>query len=184
MRQRLARIVLWLFVIELGIALGAGLYETMVELPRWVHSAVDAAKSNAPATRPSSPGMRFWMSTTTVPLTLLTIASFVVLRWADSVTRRWWLIAACATGAERLVTFAYFIPTMIQLTTGFEPNARSVGFRWSQASWIRHAVLLIAWLAALQAFALFAKPRRRHSRPHLVVAGEKPSEASEVRLRA
>jgi hypothetical protein len=190
MRQRFARIVLWLFVIDLGIALGAGLYETKVELPRWASSAVSAAKSPEALTsktlspRPSNPGIRFWTYATTVPLTLLTIASFVVLRWADTETRRWWLIAAWAAGAERLLTFLYFIPTMIQLTSGFEPNARAVAFRWSQVSWVRHAILLIAWLAALQAFALFARPRHRHTKPHLTVAREKDVDVTEMKLGA
>ena len=194
MRQRIARIVLWLFVIDLGIGFGAGLYESRVELPRWVHSAVNAArvnadntnadKTNAPANRPSNAGLRFWVYATTIPLTLLTLASFVVLRWTDSQTRKWWLIAAWAAAAERVLTFVYFIPTMVHLTSGVEPNARAVAFQWSQANWVRQAILLVAWLSALQAFALFARARRRHTRPHLRVAGGKSSDISEVRLRA
>ena len=74
MRLRAARIVLWLFVIDLGIAFGAGLYESKVELPRWVRTAVTAAKAATPATRPSNPSMRFWVYATTVPLTILTAA--------------------------------------------------------------------------------------------------------------
>ena len=126
--------------------------------------------------------MRFWLYATTVPLTILTLASFVVLRWTDTETRKWWLIAACAALGDRLLSFAYFIPTMLQLTSGAEPNARAVAFQWSQANWIRHAVAIIAWLAALQAFALFARSSRRHN--HLSVAGREHSELADVRLRA
>jgi hypothetical protein len=35
MRKYVPRILLWLFVIDLGIAFGAGLYESRVVIPRW-----------------------------------------------------------------------------------------------------------------------------------------------------
>jgi hypothetical protein len=181
MRHRLARIVLWLFVIDLGIALGAGLYESRVEFPRWANSA-SASGFDAGAARAANAGMRFWLYVTTVPLTILTLASFVALRWTDPETRKWWLIAAGAALGDRILTFAYFIPTMLQLVSGAEANARAVAFQWSQAAWIRHALALIAWLAALQAFASFARSRRRYT--HLSVAGRERSELEDVRLRA
>ena len=184
MRQRLARIVLWLFVIDLGIAFGAGIYESRVELPRWANSAKRAG-SNAPVAGAANAGMRFWLYATTVPLTILTLASFVALRWTDPETRRWWLIAAWSALGERILTFAYFIPTMLQLTSGNEPNARAVIFQWAQANWIRHGISLVAWLSALQAFALFSRYRRRHT-SHLSIAGRRNPESSisEVELRA
>jgi hypothetical protein len=181
MRHRLARLVLWLFVIDLGIAFGAGLYESRVELPRWIRGA-KASEFNAPAARAANSGMRFWLYTTTVPLTVLTLASFIVLRWTDAETRKWWLIAACAALGDRILTFAYFIPTMVHLMSGLEPNAQAVAFRWSQANWIRHGLSLVAWLAALQAFALFARPKRRHTHPRLAIA-ERGSAISEMELR-
>ena len=82
MRHRLDRIVLWLFVIDLGISLGAGLYESRVEFPRWANSA-SASGFDAGAARAANAGMRFWLYVTTVPLTILTLASFVALRWTD-----------------------------------------------------------------------------------------------------
>ena len=184
MRQRLARIVLWLFVIDLGIAFGAGIYESRVELPRWARS-VRAANSPIPVTRAANAGMRFWLYATTVPLTVLTLASFIALRWTDPETRKWWLIAGWAALGERILTFAYFIPTMLELSSGEEANARAVVFQWAQANWIRHGTLLVAWLCALQAFALFARSRRRHA-SHLAVARRRTTETaiSEVELRA
>ena len=35
MRKYVPRVLFWLFVINLGIALGAGLYESRVVVPRW-----------------------------------------------------------------------------------------------------------------------------------------------------
>ena len=168
MRHKLARIVLWLFVIDLGIAVGAGLYETRIEVPRWTGGGKGF---NATAARAANTGMRFWIYVTTVPLTALTIASFVVLRWTDPQTRKWWTIAAYAALGDRVLTFVYFIPTMIHLMAGLEPNARAVAFQWSEFNWLRHGMSIAAWLAALQAFAIFARPRHRHSHPKLAIAG-------------
>lgn len=181
MRHKLARIILWLFVIDLGIAVGAGLYETRIVVPRWMGSAKSPG-FNATAARAFNTGGRFWIYVTTVPLTLLTIASFVVLRWTDPQTRKWWTIAAYAALGDRVLTFVYFIPTMIHLMAGLEPNARAVAFQWSEFNWLRHGMSIAAWLAALQAFAIFARPRHRHSHPQLAIA-DRGSVVSEMELR-
>ena len=39
MAESITRIVLWLFVIDLGIAFGAGLYEGRIVVPQWLSSA-------------------------------------------------------------------------------------------------------------------------------------------------
>jgi hypothetical protein len=41
----LAKILLWLFVIDLGIAFGAGLYEHRIVLSHWISKARDAYHS-------------------------------------------------------------------------------------------------------------------------------------------
>lgn len=38
MTQYITEILLWLFVINLGIAFGAGLYEARIIVPQWVNS--------------------------------------------------------------------------------------------------------------------------------------------------
>ena len=35
MRNTFSKVLLWLFVINLGIALGAGLYESLIVVPGW-----------------------------------------------------------------------------------------------------------------------------------------------------
>ena len=82
-----------------------------------------------------------------------------MLRWTDPQTRKWWTIAAYAALGDRVLTFVYFIPTMIHLMAGLEPNARAVAFQWSEFNWLRHGMSIVAWLAALQAFAIFARPK-------------------------
>ena len=182
MSHKHARILLWLFVIGLGIAAGAGLYETKTQMPRWVRSA----RANGLPTQVASSantGMQFWLYTTALPLTLLTLASFFAIRFVDPETRKWWLIAAWASLGSQILTLAYFIPTLLQLSGGQETNARAVAFQWAQVNWFRHALSFVAWLSALQAFACFARMRRRRA-SRSAVSAERASRISEVELRA
>ena len=142
-------VLLWLFTINLGIAVGAGLYEARVVVPLW-RSAVPASL------RTPESGLRFWAIATTVPLTLLTIASLVVAAELGTPAGRWWLIAAAMAAGERAATFGYFIPTMLRLQRSTEaPDEIARRFdRWAQRSWVRTAVDLAAWLLAMRALTL------------------------------
>ncbi len=76
--------LLWLFVINLGVAFGAGLYEHRITVPRWITSLPESgAHWHADIVRSDDPGRRFWGMVTTVPLTLLTLAN-CVRRLADA----------------------------------------------------------------------------------------------------
>src|SRR5262245_66378785 len=88
---------------------------------------------------------------TTMPLTLLTLAS-LGLAWATpEVVRYWWLGAAAAALLERAMTFTYFIPTIIRLMRGDlgEAQAAAKARQWVRLGYIRHAATLAAWLAGL-----------------------------------
>jgi hypothetical protein len=105
-------------------------------------------------------GLRFWVYVTTVPLTLLTFASLVVACWTQHAVRRWWLGAAAAALVARVMTFVYFIPTMLKLMANetlpkSEPVATAV--QWVHLGYVRHAAILVAWLTALKAFSLMSK---------------------------
>jgi len=182
MSHKHARILLWLFVIGLGISAGAGLYETKTQMPRWVRSARANGLPSQVASSANT-GMQFWLYTTALPLTLLTLASFFAIRFVDPETRKWWLIAAWASLGSQILTLAYFIPTLLQLSGGQETNARAVAFQWAQVNWFRHALSFVAWLSALQAFACFARMRRRRA-SRSAVSAERASRISEVELRA
>ena len=65
--------LLWLLVIFSGIAVGAGLYEARINVPRWFAPVAGSAICvNVDAIRSDDSGRRFWAYVTTVPLTLLT----------------------------------------------------------------------------------------------------------------
>jgi hypothetical protein len=70
-------------------------------------------------------GILFWAYVTTVPLTLLALANLIAA-WLDkSVRRKWWLSAVFIVLIERLTTFSYFIPAMLNLAASDLPMQRS-----------------------------------------------------------
>jgi hypothetical protein len=150
--SRLATILLWLFVIDLGVAFGAGLYEARVVIPAW--------SGTSPETWPNT-GLLFWVYVTTIPLTLLTLASAIVAWRCDAVpSRTWWLAAVAVVVLERVTTFAYFIPAMIRLSSATDTPQSEINAGLSQ--WLllndgRHALTLAAFLTALKALSLLEK---------------------------
>jgi hypothetical protein len=160
MAEFLIKLVLWLFVIILGIAFGAGLYEFRIVIPQWLrYSEGSGYRWDADAAREANTGLRFWVFVTTVPLTLLTLLSLGAPFWLQGGVRGWWLGAALAALVDRSMTFAYFIPTMLRLTrdeTISQREAVATALQWVRLGHVRHAATLVAWLAALKAFALLA----------------------------
>jgi hypothetical protein len=95
MSRATSAIVLWLFVINLGVTFGAGIYEHRIVVSRWIKSPGNAVASwNADAARQDDTGRRFWALVSTVPLTLLTLVSLYAAWRADGTLRVWWLVAA------------------------------------------------------------------------------------------
>jgi hypothetical protein len=150
-------IILWLFVMNLGIAFGAGLYEHRIVVSTWISSSRESgAHWNAEAVRRDDTGRRFWAFVTTVPLTLLTLAHLFAAWLASGAVRGWWLAAGLAALADRAFTFSYFIPTMVGLMRATDsPAAVAVATQWWNLNYLRLAIVLAAWLAALRTFALF-----------------------------
>lgn len=150
-------IILWAFVITLGIAFGAGLYESRIAVPQWLRVSPESGyRWDAAAARDANVGLRFWVYVTTGPLTLLTLASLFAAWRAPELVRQWWLIATAAALVERIMTFAYFVPTMITLMReGALSDGAAVASarRWAALSVFRHAATLVAWLAALKALS-------------------------------
>ena len=148
MRRYIPRVLLWLFVINLGIAFGAGLYESRVVVPQW--------EDIPPQAWPNT-GLEFWVYVTTVPLTLLTLANLVAAWLEHGPRRRWWLAAVAISLVERIATFSYFIPTMIWLMGTADlsqAEVEAVLSQWLLLDYGRHVLTLAGWLAALKALSL------------------------------
>lgn len=161
MSKTVTKILLWLFVIDLGIVFGAGLYEARIVVPQWLVSTSESTYLwDAEAARQANTGLRFWVYVTTVPLTLLTLASLVAAWWTQGPLRRWWLTAAGFALADRIFTFSYFVPTMVRLMSDenlSQSEAVATALRWADLNYLRHAIVLAAWLAALKAFSLLGE---------------------------
>jgi len=157
MRKYIQRVLLWLFVVNLGIAFGAGIYEQRVVIPRW---------ENAPPQTWPNTGLEFWVYVTTVPLTLLTFANLVAA-WLEQGPRRyWWLGAAAISVVERIATFSYFIPTMLSLQGTedlLQAEVQEALSQWLLLDCGRHVLTLAAWLAALKAFSLPGKTTAKNA---------------------
>ncbi len=157
MSETTSTIVLWLFVINLGVAFGAGLYEHRIVVSRWISASPESGGHwNAEAARQDDTGRQFWAFVTTIPLTLLTLVNLFAAWRAGGAVRGWWLAAALAALADRVITFSYFIPAMVGLMRAADsPESVAAAIRWSTLNYLRHAIVLAAWLASLKAFALF-----------------------------
>jgi hypothetical protein len=151
----IADLILWLFLLNLGVALGAGLYEARVMLPQWTRPASGAGFHwDAELARRTDPGVKFWAFVTTGPLTLLTVASLAAAWRTPGLRGAWWLTAAVIVLLERVATFGYFIPAMLRLQRDEavpEPALRARVSRWLLLNYIRNAAYLAAWVAAMLA---------------------------------
>ena len=146
MSRAVTEALLWLFIINLGTAFGAGLYEARIVVPLWVSAPPASLRS------PDS-GRRFWAFVTTMPLTLLTLANLVVAWQAQGPRRTWWLTAVLVILVERGATFGFFIPTMLRLQRDPTPSdtpVRVVLARWTRLNYLRNTLTLVAWIAALR----------------------------------
>ena len=142
--------LLWLFIINLGTVFGAGLYEARVVVPLWASAPPGSLRS------PES-GRRFWAFVTTIPLTFLTLANLVAAWQAQGPRRAWWLTAVLVILVERGATFGYFIPTMLRLQRDpplSETPVRATLARWARLNYLRNALTLVAWVAALKALSI------------------------------
>src|SRR5262245_29291830 len=150
-----ARLALWLFVVILGIAFGAGLYEHRIAIPRWIARDNGVPHWDAASARRDDAGLRFWAYVSTGPLTILTIANVFFAWTAAGPAHGWWLTASSIVIAERAFTFSYFIPTMVRLMDAADsPAAVATALRWSRLNYVRHLLVLGGWLAALKTLTI------------------------------
>lgn len=138
MAESLSRVLLWLFVINLGIAFGAGLYEDRIVVSDWLISTPETGlRWDAEAARRDDTGLRFWVFVTTVPLTLLTVANLIAAWRAAKPVRHWWLVAGAAALAGRVFTFAYFIPTMVGLMEAQNSSESvAIALQWANLNYV------------------------------------------------
>ena len=152
----LATFLLFLFVLNLSIALGAGMYETRIVLPLWFSRHNNSTyTADSAMMRRIDTGRRFWGMVTTVPLTLLTLVNLGYAIASYMPEHGWWLGAALVALLERLGTFAFFIPAAIALQAkdALPPHRQSRLISWwLRLNYVRNALMLIALMLCMMVF--------------------------------
>jgi hypothetical protein len=164
MRMSTARVVLFLFLINLGVAFGAGLYESVVVLPGWLWADTNGRFHwNSAAAVGDNPGLRFWIFASTIPLTLLAGTNlWIAWRRCEGALRNWWMTGAVLSLLDRMMTILYFIPVMIALMgSGDTPDAAASAQRWINLNNVRLLLVFGAWMAAFRTLTLAQGARRR-----------------------
>ncbi len=150
-----SELLLTAFTINLGIALGAGLYETRIVLPLWFTKKGDGNYGvDFEAMRNIDTGRKFWGFVTTMPLTLLTIANLIFALRSAAPLHDWWLAASVIVLLERISTFVFFMPTAIKLQKGDNmPPSTIFGMVtwWKRLNYGRNMLTFVAIVLVLKA---------------------------------
>jgi hypothetical protein len=155
----MARISLWLFVIVLGLDIGAGLYESRIVVPLWANGVPATLAAGNPFARVAiDGGVRFWAYMTTT-VAILAVAALIFGLRTQPPQRTWQTVATVAELVAVAMTLLYFRPTLIRLFMGHgaglstEAIASTVQM-WVRLSFVRIALSFGAWCVALRALAL------------------------------
>lgn len=153
----IVQVVLSLFILNLGIALGAGLYEAKLIMPLWFPKSTESGyRVSTQGMSEVDSGRKFWAFVTTGPLTLLTLANLLLVCQLKPPGYEWWLAAALIALIERISTFSFFIPTVIRLQRADQLSPQRINrlvTRWIGFNYIRNLFTLLAFGTALVAFA-------------------------------
>ncbi|CCH03339.1 hypothetical protein FAES_5340 [Fibrella aestuarina BUZ 2] len=156
--SQLPTFFLLLFIVNLGIAFGAGLYETRIVLPLWFQPQSGVGyRVDTAAMQRMDVGRRFWGFVTTMPLSVLTLVNLYYAYQSHPPQQTWWLMASLLMLIERIGTFAFFIPTAIRLEKANSMDASTasrLSRLWMRANYGRSGLNLLGWLFALKAFSL------------------------------
>ncbi len=157
------QVLLWLFVVMLGIEVGGGLYETLVIMPLWAAAPPDSvlAYYQHNVANPQfvlNQGGRFWMYCTS-SVGLLAVASLVSGLKTGSDHRKWRTTGTVLAIIVVVSTFAWFVPNIILLTGSGVTRLRAEEVTaltnwWVRLNWLRAALYIIAWLCALHALTI------------------------------
>ena len=151
----MTEIFLFLFVVLIGITLGAGMYESRIVLPMWFNkNSNNRWLVNFENMKNIDSGRKFWGMVSTVPLTLVTMVNIFFAVKSNGQIHYWWLTATLIILIERLGTFTFFIPTAIKLQKGqtlVAEKQHSLISRWVNLNYVRNFLTFIAFVISLKA---------------------------------
>jgi hypothetical protein len=135
-----------------AVAVGGGLFESIVVTPLWSKSPPASFSVIQPGT--GVPLQRFWIPVHTA-ITLFIIVALVTT-WHDATVRRLLLVALVSYTFMRVWSGLFFIPEMLAFQRIASDSAPSpelsarVG-RWTFWTWFREPLDIISFLCALLA---------------------------------
>ncbi|MFT3745229.1 MAG: hypothetical protein QM785_13160 [Pyrinomonadaceae bacterium] len=162
----LSRFFLFLFVVVVGLEIGAGLYETLVVLPMWALNAPDSVvafyqHNQANPDFAINAGGRFWIFLTPLVGLVAIITLLTGLKTTGS-HRKWRTAGTVIAIVVVTVTFAWFVPNLLRLLYHVpemtSADIATTANRWYVANWGRVVVGMTAWLCGLRALSISEKP--------------------------
>jgi len=160
--MKISKLVIWLFVVILGLEIGAGLYETVVVVPVWATGAPESVVGyyNLNAANPQfalNAGPKFWMFLTPT-VALLSIVAFATSFKTSRQHRKWRIAGSLIAMFVVAFTFAWFVPNIMRLLYD-APNMThadivSTAKWWVNLNWGRVIFGTTAWLCTLRAFSI------------------------------
>lgn len=167
MTRWFARLVLWAFVIVMGVGAGAGLYEARIITPLWSGSPPESVwgwRDLLAANPQYAPhgGDRFWIFVTPARA-LLGILLLVTAVRMQGQQRMWRLVAGTLALALFAIAAVWLIPMSAELfaTEGRTPDADrvvSLVGNYVILNYTFQGLGLAAFLAGLRALSLDARP--------------------------
>ncbi len=151
-----ARLFIWIFVIVLGIELGAGLYETLVVLPTWTPNPLASYRHSVELPQYAiTAGPRFWMFQTPF-LGLVALITIITGLRTDPEHRKWRMLGAGLALLVVVATLTWFVPNLLSLigegvTKMSADQITSVTNLWVRLNWVRVVMYSAAWLAGMKA---------------------------------
>jgi hypothetical protein len=155
----MSRLALGLFVMALGLYLGAGLYETRVVVPFWSSGIPDSLAAGSPLAQVAvAAGKGFW-SIVTPAMGLFALLSLGFAFRAPQPRLAWQVAASVLALCAFTMTLAYFKPTAIRLFTSHGAGLSEAALattvrRWVGWNRVRVGVSVAAMGAGLRALML------------------------------
>lgn len=164
----IAKFLLFVFVVFLGLTMGSGLYEGVAVLPMFLLGPPESVTAYyqhnmAYPQFTVNAGPLLWRYLT--PLTaLFSLAALISgLFFTGGTHRKLRTFGAALFIITFIVTIGWFIPNLIRMLTD-APNMTAEEITttatwWYRLNWVRFGLLGIAWLATLKAMTLPAEKR-------------------------
>lgn len=155
-KHQAREVLVWLFVIWVGVQFGAGLYEKQIVVPQWSTVPPDELGETLSRSGQESSALRFW-AFVSPPVALLALANAVIAWRAVGRRRNWWLAASIIMIIYSIFTYTYFVPKMIWLWQAESLPASEVEstvFWWVRLNYVRMVIGACGWFAALKTLSL------------------------------